>query len=464
MTKPLKGSSLSIDPRLRLIAVSLSVSIAILTIRLMAYLYSGSLAILADSIHSLSDIAGGIIALVAMRIATKEPDLEHPYGHGKAESLGSLGVSLALFLVLIYIAFEAVLRIAGSYSPHVEFTPLVSMLLLITILADYWRSEALSRGASKYGSLLLASDALHYRSDLYATLSVLVMSLLGIVVGGEIPIFIIDSILGIAIAAYFGSAAVRLAKISIDELMDRAPSEVVELFIRACKDLDLTIKSVRARRAGSRVFIDAVVEIPGNIDLVEAHRIIDALENRIKGASIRETDLVIHMEPRGGSRIDEIISRSRDIASKVKGVLGVHDVEAFGDDKGYHVRMHVEVSPTLSLSEASRIASEVERRIKSSMSDIESVLVHIEPKRSYAEDLYRIVAKAVQRDDSVRRLVKIKSVKAIYMGRKLVIDIICVLPGSMDIDKAHEIVSKIEALLREEVGEKASITIKYYSE
>lgn len=462
--KLMKGPALPIDPRVRLVAVSLLVTLAMLIIRLVAYFYSGSLAILADSVHSLSDIVGGIVALIAIRVAVKEPDPEHPYGHGKAESLGSLGVSLALFALLLYVVYEAVLRIVGTYDLHVEFTPLISLLLLITILIDYWRSRALSRGASEYGSLLLASDALHYKSDLYATSSVLVTSIIGVVAGEEIPLLIIDSILGVTIAAYFAIAATRLAKASIDELMDRAPVEAVEIFKRACRDLDLAARGVRARRVGSRIFIDAVVEIPGNMDLVEAHRIIDALEERIRGSVTRDTDLVIHMEPRGGSMVSEIVSRSSDIALRVTGVLGVHDVEAFGDERGYHVRMHVEVSPTISLSEASKIASEVERMVKSSIEGVESVLVHVEPKRGYAEDLYRTVLKVVQRDSSIKDLVRIKSVKAIYMGKKLLIDIVCKMPGSMDVDKAHEIVSRIEALLREEVGEKASITIRYQSE
>ncbi|GAY25928.1 cation-efflux pump [Desulfurococcaceae archaeon AG1] len=460
----MKGPVLQIDPRVRLVAISLLTSLAMLGIRFTAYLYSGSLAILADSVHSLSDIVGGIIALVAIKVAIKEPDPEHPYGHGKAESLGSLGVSLALVALLLYVAYEAVLRITEAYDPYVEFTPLIPFLLLITVLIDYWRSRALSRGALKYGSLLLASDALHYSSDLYATSSVLIMSILGIVFGEKIPILIMDSILGIAIAAYFAAAAIRLAKISIDELMDRAPTEAIEMFRKACRELDLGVKSVRARRAGSRIFIDAVVEISGNIDLVEAHKIIDTLEERIKSSTIRNVDLVIHMEPRGGSTLSEIASKSSEIASKVTGVLGVHDVEVFKDEKGYHVRMHIEVSPTMSLSEASKIASEVERRIKSLVEGVESVLVHIEPKRGYAEDLYRIVTKAIQRDNSIKDLAGIKSVKAIYLGKKLVIDVICVLPGNMDVNKAHDIVSRIEALLREEVGEKASITIRYHSE
>ncbi len=455
---------MQIDPRVRLVAISLLTSLAMLGIRFTAYLYSGSLAILADSVHSLSDIVGGIIALIAIKVAIKEPDPEHPYGHGKAESLGSLGVSLALVALLLYVAYEAVLRITGAYDPYVEFTPLIPFLLLITVLIDYWRSRALSRGALRYGSLLLASDALHYSSDLYATSSVLIMSILGIVFGEKIPILIMDSILGIAIAAYFAVAAIRLAKISIDELMDRAPIEAIEMFRKACGELDLGVKSVRARRAGSRIFIDAVVEISGNIDLVEAHKIIDTLEERIKSSTIRNVDLVIHMEPRGGSALSEIASKSSEIAARVTGVLGVHDVEVFKDEKGYHVRMHIEVSPTMSLSEASKITSEVERRIKSLVEGVESVLVHIEPKRGYAEDLYRIVTKAIQRDSSIKDLAGIKSVKAIYLGKKLVIDVICVLPGNMDVNKAHDIVSRIEALLREEVGEKASITIRYHSE
>lgn len=453
-----------IDPRLRLILVSLASTSTIFAVRIAAYLYSGSLAILADSIHSVSDIISGLLALVAMRVALRGPDAEHPYGHGKAESLGSLGVSLALVAMFIYILYEAIMRIYYGYYMHVDFTPLISALLLLSIAIDYWRSRALERGARRYGSILLASDALHYRSDLYATLSVLILSIAGILIGSGPLILYLDIGVGIAISLYFALAAMKLARVAVDELMDRAPSHVVNVFRNVCRDLGLHVRSVRARRSGSRIFIDAVIEMPGEIDLEEAHRIVDSVERIVRDSVRRDIDIVIHMEPREASRISEIAEKCGIIASKVAGVLGVHDIEVSKEGDGYHVRMHIEVSPSISLKEASGIASNVENAIKGSVDNISSVMIHIEPKRSDSDDLYRVILKAIQRDDVLRNNVRIKSMRALYAYGKLYIDITCILPGGLSVEEAHNIVSRLEQMIREEVGERASITIKYLTD
>lgn len=453
-----------IDPRMRLILVSLASTSTILVVRIAAYLYSGSLAILADSIHSVSDIISGLVALVAMRVALKGPDAEHPYGHGKAESLGSLGVSLALVVMFLYILYEAILRIYyGSYA-HVDFTPLISALLLLSIAIDYWRSRALERGAKRYGSILLASDALHYRSDLYATLSVLILSIFGILIEREPLILYLDLGVGLAISLYFATAAIKLARVAIDELMDRAPSHEVGVFREVCRNLGLRVRSVRARRSGSRIFIDAVIEMPGEIELEEAHRVIDRVERIVRESLRRDIDFVIHMEPREASRISEIAEKCGSIASKVTGVLGVHDIEVSKEGDGYHVRMHIEVSPSISLREASRIASTVENAIKEGVDNISSIMIHIEPKRSDSDDLYRVIQKAIQRDNVLRNNVRIKSIRGLYISGKLYIDITCLLPGGLSVEDAHNIVSKLEQMIREEIGEKASITIKYLTD
>jgi cation diffusion facilitator family transporter len=450
-----------IDPRVSLILISITSSLAVLLLRILAYIYSGSLAIFADSFHSISDITAGFIALIAMKVALKRPDPEHPYGHGKAESLGSLGISSALIAVLIYISYEALLRVLWGVGREVEFTLLISFLVGFTIIIDFWRSRALSRGAQKYGSSILASDALHYRSDLYATLSVLILSIIGIVIEDRLLLSTLDLAIALAISSYFALAAIRVAKIAIDDLMDRAPESVIDLFRRSCIDLGLSVKSVRARRSGSKIFLDAIIEIPGDMELAEAHRIVDMLEETIRRSYKQDMDMVIHMEPREGSRTEEIARTSSEVASRIAGVLGVHDVEVYSDEKGYHVRMHIEVSPSISLEEASRIATDVEKAVKNHREDIVSVLVHIEPKRGDIRDIHKVVYKILEREYILRNNIRLHGIKALYIRGNLVIDVICTMPSNLSIDKAHEIVSKLEAMIKEELGKNASVTIRY---
>lgn len=458
---PLKPST---DPRIRLVAVSLSVTLLVMILRLVAYIVSGSLAVLADAFHSATDIAAGLIALAALRASSKAPDREHMYGHGKAESLGVLGMSLLLIAVMLYIFYEGLLRILAFSAREVLFTPITASLLLATLLMDYWRSRALERGALNYSSQVLAADALHYKSDLYSTLTVIGINIYGLSGFGEGYVWIVDMLASFAIALYFARSGLRLSRSAIDDLMDRAPLEPIKIFSEVCDKAGARVKSVRARKSGSRIFIDAVVELPASMGLEEAHKISDEIEDLVRRSLKCDVDMVIHMEPRSSAASEDLKRLSEKAAMKIPGVLGVHDIEIFRDSEGYHVRMHVEVSPSMSLSEAQRLAAKVERAVRESSGAVKSALVHAEPKRAETPDLHRLVDRILSTNKDLSGLVRLKSLRATYIGDRIALDLSCSLAQDMSVEAAHEAITRLEAALREELGSKAIITIRYAPE
>ncbi|MEZ0290304.1 MAG: cation diffusion facilitator family transporter [Sulfolobales archaeon] len=291
-----KNISVLRDPRLRLVIVSLLITLTILTARVIVYILTHSMAVLADAIHSASDITANIIALVSLLVSLKGPDRDHPYGHGKAESLGSFSISLLLLFLSTYILSESISRILHGYG-EIEFTVYSTAILGATLVLDLWRSRALERGGVKYGSLVLRADALHYKSDLYITSSVLTLGLISVVYDNESLIRILDSILSLAIVSYIVLASYRMMRISIDELMDRSVVEVEEEFKRIARELGAEVRLVRTRRVGERIFVDAVIRIPREARLREAHEVTEEIERTLRKRSSRDIDIIIHVEP-----------------------------------------------------------------------------------------------------------------------------------------------------------------------
>ncbi|MEM4966199.1 MAG: cation diffusion facilitator family transporter [Sulfolobales archaeon] len=279
---------------------SLIITILIILLRVVVYMITGSIAVLADVIHSSSDLTANIIAITALAFSMRKPDEEHPYGHGKAEGIGSFSISLLLLFLASLIIMQALSRMISG-SVEVEFTFYSVLLLIITLALDLWRSKALERGGLRYGSMILRADALHYKSDFYITSSVLAVGLVDLIYRNESLILILDSAISIGIAGYIILASYRMMRLSLDELMDRSQKELADLFIEVSESLGARVRSVRSRRAGRKIFIDAVILLPEDLKIDKAHEITDEIEKNIRRRIREEVDIVIHVEPENRS-------------------------------------------------------------------------------------------------------------------------------------------------------------------
>jgi cation diffusion facilitator family transporter len=445
------------DPRKRLVIVSLGATISILSIRLVVYLLTKSLAVLADAFHGLTDLVGNIIALLALTVSLRGPDKEHLYGHEKAESIGSLMISFLLIGVFIYIVYESIQRVFfAETSP--EFSVLTSALILLTIFVDLWRSRALEKGASIYGSTVLYADALHYRSDLFVTSSVFTLSIIGQLGIRREVVNLMDIGISILISSYFINASYKLAKVSIDELMDKAPSEVIDLFNKLAKEHDLEIRSIRARRSGPRIFLDAIVVMPPRLSLEEAHSIVEKIEEDLRKKIKRNIDIVIHMEPR--EEIAEIIKKNIEkYLSSVQEIRGYHDINIVKGEKGYHVRLHVEVSPDTKVDEINNLISNLEYQIKKNFSDIETVMIHVEPICLEEINVREAINNFIESDPLARKIIKISSIRIIDTRDKLLVDIVVETSAKTNIKAVHEVISRLEGYLSEILRSKAVVTV-----
>ncbi len=203
----------------RIALTSVLAAALLVAIKLVVGLLSNSLGVLAEAIHSATDLAAALLTLFAVRISVRPADRDHPYGHGKAEHLSALGESVILIMASIGIATESVIRLTG-HGGKIDLHWYTFVVLVVVIAIDSTRSIASHRGAHRHESAALGANALHFTLDLIGSVAVLIGLVL---VKAGYPDA--DSIAALLVAALALYSAGRLMRRSVHALMDRIPSE-----------------------------------------------------------------------------------------------------------------------------------------------------------------------------------------------------------------------------------------------
>src|SRR5437763_4719501 len=200
---------------------------------------TGSLGIISEAAHSAFDLLAAIITLFSVRVSDKPADADHQYGHGKIENFSAFLETGLLVFTCIWIVWEAVRRMFFSHH-SIEPSPAAFIVLFVSMGVDWWRSRALKRMASKYDSQALEADALHFGTDIWSS-GVVVVGLTLVRVGQAIGaqwLTLADPIAALFVAGVILYVSSRLARRTIDALLDAAPAGVRGQIISAVGDVD----------------------------------------------------------------------------------------------------------------------------------------------------------------------------------------------------------------------------------
>jgi ferrous-iron efflux pump FieF len=283
--------------RLRRLATYASVAVAALLIggKFAAWLETGSVALLSSLVDSLLDIAASIVNLVAVRHAMSPADREHRFGHGKAEPLAVLGQSAFITGSAMLLLAEAVRRLISP--AHVENPPAAIAVMIFSIVATIGLVLYQRHVVRRTGSIAITADELHYRSDVVLNLSVIA----ALVLGSALDLPILDPLFGAAIGVWIVYSAVRLARLSLIQLMDRELPDDEREKIRAIAQSHpdvVAAHDLRTRVAGPTAFIQLHIEMNGALSLIRAHEISDEVEANLRGA-YPNAEVIIHQDPEG---------------------------------------------------------------------------------------------------------------------------------------------------------------------
>lgn len=351
---------------------SLVAASGLVVIKLVAAALSGSLALLSVAADSGLDAMVTGLTLFAVSVAARPPDADHPYGHGKAESVAAMAEALALLLLSVGIARDAILRLTRPATP-IDAAWYTFAVMGFSIVVDLTRSQGLARAGRKYHSPALLADAVHFRADLL-TSAVVLIGLVAVRMGHPGA----DAAGGFLIAAYVGFSSVRLGKRTIDALMDRTPEEAVGRIREAAGTIEGVeeVRRVRVRYAGGQPQTDIVVGVSRTLPLEVAHTLTEEVEEAVRSVE-PGADVVVHVEPLADEKV--VAQQVLSIAGRHPEVHQVHNVFVAHHDDGLHISLHAKFPATMALAEAHAFAEALEGDIAGEVAGVARVDTHLEP-------------------------------------------------------------------------------------
>jgi len=287
--------------RVRATHASLAVAMILILAKFVAWIGTGSVALLSSLVDSLVDAAASLVNFFAIRHAAVPADREHRFGHGKAEPLAALGQSAFLIGSAVLLMFEAVRRLVSSTpvtNPPAGIAVMLFAIVVTIALVAYQRHVV-----RRTGSLAIGADELHYRGDIILNVSVIAT----LMIGRAFSVPLLDPLFGGAVGLWIIYSAVKIARLSLVQLMDRELPDAERARVRAIAESHpevAAVHDIRTRVAGPTAFIQLHIEMDGAMNLLRAHQISDAVEADLNRA-FPNAEIIIHEDPAG---IDERVT------------------------------------------------------------------------------------------------------------------------------------------------------------
>ncbi len=431
----------------RVAAISVFASASMAAAKFVVGVAIGSLALISEALHSSVDVIATAITWLVVRVSDRPADKEHHYGHGKLESISALGVIALLYVLAGGILVESYSRLReGAPPPTISAIPFV--VLLIDIAVNFWRARALHRTARDTKSQALAADALHFASDVLGSVAVIVglaLSGLGYPWG--------DGAAAIAVAVMIALLGLRMARSTVETLLDRAPEGASARATAAIRTVPgvVDVERLRVRMVGSTHFIDAIVQVPRTypIDRVEEikRRAQDAVTKALGDADLTFTAVPV-------ARDNESVRERIMVIARNSG-LAVHHVTVHDLGGKLTVSIDLEVDGDMPLTAAHAIAHELERSIREEFGEDVEVDTHIEPLEpelphgtDAAPERVETIKTALSRFAANGAIHDIHSVRVRNTDAGEIVNFHCRAAPSMSVIKVHENVDEIERALR----------------
>jgi cation diffusion facilitator family transporter len=431
----------------RVAAISIFASAGMAAAKFTVGIAIGSLALISEALHSSVDVVATVITWAVVRVSDRPADEEHHYGHGKLESVSALFVIAMLYVLAGGILVESWSRLReGAPPPAISVIPFI--VLLIDIAVNFWRARALHRTARDTKSQALAADALHFASDVLGSIAVIIglaLSGLGYAWG--------DSAAAIAVAVMISLLGLRLARSTVETLVDRAPegvSEKADAAIRAVPGV-VDIERLRVRMVGSTHFIDAIVLVPRTFPIDRVDEIKRKAQEAVAKA-LGDADLTFTAIP--VARDNESVRERIMVIARNSG-LAVHHVTVHDLGGKLTVSIDLEVDGDMALTAAHDIAHELERNIREEFGEDVEVDTHIEPLEpelphgaDAAPDRVEVIKAALSRFAGDGAIHDIHNVRVRDTEAGEIVNFHCRAAPSMSVIKVHENVDEIERALR----------------
>jgi len=437
---------------------SVVAAVLITTAKIAVGVTTGSLGILSEAAHSALDLIAALLTYFSVGVSDKPADADHQYGHGKVENFSAFVETGLLLITTAWVIYEAVLRL---FFRRVEVEPSVwaFAVMLISMAVDWWRSQALGRIATKYQSQALEADALHFSTDIWSS-GVVVLGLALILLGRLYHLDWLlraDPIAALFVAGVIVSVSWRLARRTVDALLDAAPAGVRAQITDAVTRVDgvLEVGRVRIRRAGNHYFADLSVGLARTVTFQRSEQLVAAVTAAVHSI-LPEADVTVQPLPRAQGS-ENIFDRIRAVATRHN--LNVHDISVQDLAGHLHVEQHVELDERLSLKTAHDQVTELEADMRHEVPEIADILTHIESEPATIEtgdelvrdaELERRLKKAASQFPEIVDMhdVQIKKVRG-----RLYVSCHCTFSDDLPLARVHDIQTDLEIHFKQDAPE-----------
>lgn len=438
------------DIKERVALSSIAVSAGLTAAKGAVGFFSGSLAILSEAGHSLIDLVATIITYFAVRASGMPADEEHHYGHGKIESVAALAATALLFGLALFVIWEAGRRLLGADGHTVAATFWAFAVIGASIVVDFFRGRLLYRVAEETSSQALEADALHFSSDMWSSLAVLV-GLAGVAAGFQWA----DAMAALVVAVFICIAGWRLGRRTIDTLTDTAPAgaaDEIRAIARKVKGV-VNVGRVRVRPAGASLFVELAVGVSRTLPLDQVAAVERDVANTIR-AAMPGSEVVVISAPRA---LDDETVMERVMVIARNRALAVHHVTVHHLDDKLAVSLDLEVDGRLPLGKAHKIADELEAAIADEFAGEVEVETHIEPLQADGAagrdapaalqgEIVAALKELVRADGPLR---DVHDVRVRETENGLVVNFHCRADSGLSVEEVHRAVDGLERRLRE---------------
>lgn len=412
---------------------------------------TGSMGIISEAAHSAVDLGAAGLTLYSVKASDRPADADHPYGHGKIESVSALIETGLLFLTSAWIVYEAVSRIIAK-NVAVETRWYAFVLIIISIGIDISRSRALSKVAKETSSQALEADALHFNSDIWSS-GVVLIGLIFVAFGIKGA----DAIAAIGVSIFVLVAGYRLGKRTINVLIDTAPEGISDIVEKAVCNIEgvVGVEKIRVRPLGPSIFIEIEICISRGYSVVKADEVVkkakSAVHQKVAGA-----DIVIHTRPiqlKDETMVDVIRTTA------FKHALSVHDIVVDILNGKKYISYDLELPGNLTVFEAHETASHLENEIQSELGPDVELSTHIDPLAfgelvgdKLTDQEINLIKQAI--DELILKVGIIGGAHDILLRKidgKILATFHCYTNADETLEVSHRAASKLKSLLREKI-------------
>lgn len=437
---------------------SVLAALVITSLKIVVGFTTGSLGILSEAAHSGLDLIASILTFFSVRVSDKPADADHQYGHGKVENFSAFVETGLLLLTCAWIIYEAGLRL---FFRRIDIEPSAPAfaVMLFSMCVDRWRSRALGRIASKYDSQALEADALHFSTDIWSA-GVVVLGLVLVLLGRSYHIDWLrdsDPVAALVVAGVVVSVSWRLARRTIDALLDAAPPGVRSQIYDAVSRVDgvLEVDRVRIRRAGNRYFADLAVGLARTVTFQRSGQLVSAVTESVRRV-LPDANVTVQPLPRA-QRTENIFDRIRGVATRNN--LNVHDISVQDLAGRLHVEQHVELDERMLLKDAHDQVTELEADMRRDVPEISDILTHIESEPATIERPEELSGDT-ELEHRLRTVAaqfpEILDVHEFIFKRvrgRLFLSCHCTLPDDLPLARVHDIQTELEIRFKQDAPE-----------